>query len=213
MANENDYIGDLNFNDPTLTPQAGGAFEAIPPGVDYVVQILEAEKKPNKAGDGMNIEIQYEVLGKLDAGTFSETGAGSQTRAWMSLKNSKFTRGRLLTVLKAAGVQFDRNGGFSYKQLVGAQYLVDIEGGQYQSGLNPDGTPVMKQSTGVCNERALSDADVALIQGGQTAAAPVGAAITAVAPAAPTTPPPPINNTAPAQRAQRLTRVTTPPRS
>lgn len=149
----NDYI-DIMPAVATAQPNDGASFTPLPVG-DYEFEIKSVEKGQTKGNESKapcpQLVIEYEVA-------TDGPQQGKTTRAWYVLdNNSAYHVGRLASLLGAAGVALDNNGGFSLQTLIGARLLATVEH-EIKDVTNNDGTAGTKTYTRINRERAVPKA-------------------------------------------------------
>jgi hypothetical protein len=145
-----DYIDFLGQKLVTATPNDGASGYAAPASGEYEFEIKEVILGQTKKGDKMMLTVQFEVASE-------GTEKGKQCRGWYVLDpENDFHIERLKSLLDAAGVAIDANGGFSKNSLVGAHLLATIENQERSDGMNSEGKETVKVFTRLNRERPLA---------------------------------------------------------
>lgn len=139
------YI-DANLNDENLNAWDGSS-SMIDPG-EYLFEIVGADVGQSKKGNAQ-LEVKFKVADQ------NSPMHARECRAWYSLKlDSTAARGRLLNLVKSAGVPIDTRGGFDSQALVGSQLFATVYMEDYETN-DKDGNPVTRTGTRVSKERPI----------------------------------------------------------
>lgn len=148
MADNLDYFGDAQLNDPNLRAW-DGSFSTLPPG-EYEFEITKYERKETKKGLprlalSLKVVSPGEQFGQNFFHSFMLAGDPGKD-AW---------RGRLLNLAKATGIAVDERGGFYFAHLIGRRFVGTVVHGTYEDIDAQTGLKVEKSSMNVEKERPV----------------------------------------------------------